>query len=217
MSSDSRSIAVSTTVESRLLRSTTDFGLKAWEALLNEILDLRRSELGNGTDAYRFLKDVEGLVLPTWQIHGKQLLADSGVDPATLQAQGMPVAEIEKLYQAVYAFAFGFSRVIKNSTKLCKDGGRTLVQNISGLYSTLLAEALEQDFHDLISLLFSEKDEKILELERERNKLQTSILILQSDLALSQERGAQCSQDLARAEASAAAPSSSRARTGRRG
>ena len=43
------------------------------------------------------LKDVEGIVLPTWRVHGKQLLADSGVDFATLQAQGMPASEIEKL------------------------------------------------------------------------------------------------------------------------
>ena len=184
-------------------RPSTGVGIKAWEALLNEILELKGSELGSASDAYRFLRDIEGLVLPAWQVHGKQLLSESGVDLISLRGLGMPSAEIEKLYQAIYAFAFGFSRTIKNSAKFCKDGGKLLLQNISGLYSTLLVEALEHDFHDLLTMIFNEKDTQISDLQRECAQHQTSILILQRDLASAREQGAGLSSNLARAVAQA--------------
>ena len=142
-------------------------GLKAWEAVLNEILDLRSAELGTATEAYRFLKNVEGIILPNWKTHGRRVLLDKGLDYDSLLARGIAPSEIESLYHAIYAFAFGFPQVVKAVLMQCKDGGGMgLLPKVSDLYALLLSEALQHEFKDTFASLLNDAESELHRLRR---------------------------------------------------
>jgi hypothetical protein len=142
-------------------------GMQTWEAILNEILELRKAGLLDGSaQAYNVLNEVENAVLPDWKEHGKKLLIDNGVGFEKLQATGILPKKIEMLYQSMYAFAFGFCQVVKRCITDCTDPGEVMI-SVSKVYSLLLAEALETAFVNLLQLKLDQKEAEAAELLRQ--------------------------------------------------
>ncbi len=141
--------------------------MQTWEAILNEILELRKTGLLDGSaQAYNVLNEVENAVLPDWKEHGKKLLIDNGVGFEKLQSTGILPKKIEMLYQAMYAFAFGFCQVVKRCIADCTDPGEVMI-SVSKVYSLLLAEALETAFTNLLQLKLDQKEAEAAELLRQ--------------------------------------------------
>jgi hypothetical protein len=86
------------------------------QAVLNELLELRSMGLFDDAGAaYDVLKGVEHMVLPSWREHGKELLRDADIGMEDLKVAGMHEDGIEKLYQGMYAFSFGFATVVSRA------------------------------------------------------------------------------------------------------
>lgn len=128
------------------VRPTVSTGISTWEAVLNELLELRNTELVSSTSvAYDALKNVEHLVLPSWKEHGRALLGDAGLGIEDLRKLGLSPEVIERLYHLLYAFAFGLGEVAKGVIDRLKEekGRQALLLSISDVYATLVAEALD--------------------------------------------------------------------------
>ena len=65
--------------------------------------------------AYGALQGVEQQVLPDWKEHGKAILAERGLGEEALRMMGMKIPAMERLYQLVYAFSFGFAEMRRGS------------------------------------------------------------------------------------------------------
>jgi hypothetical protein len=158
----------------------TEGGFHTWEAILNEILELRNAGMLDGAEqAYNVLNEVETAVLPGWKEHGRKLLTDNGVGFEKLQAMGIQPKKIEMLYQAMYAFAFGFCQVVKRCIFDCTDPAEVMI-SISKVYSILLAEALETIFINLLQVKLEQKAAEAAELLRQllisRKKVESLII-----------------------------------------
>lgn len=178
--------------------------IQAREAILNEILELRNVGLLESSEkAYALLKDVEGEVLPTWQEHGRKVLRDNGVGLERLRVMGMPVERIEMLYQALYAFAFGFCSVVKSAIQKCTDPGAVMI-SVSKVYALLLSEALETTFSNLLQMKLDEKEAENHELLRQvlihKKKMDSMVVearTLREDKAVAEKNLSQTEQQCA--------------------
>ncbi|EKX37380.1 hypothetical protein GUITHDRAFT_145076 [Guillardia theta CCMP2712] len=179
----------STTVmleEERHARPTVSLGLSTWEAVLNELLELRNSDLiKSTTTAYNLLQSVEETVLPTWKEEGRSLLSAAGLDHGQLRKTGMREETIEKLYLGLYAFSFGFGTIARQAIEGVreKEHRRELVLQISQVFSTLTGEALDAENHDLISEMMEEKDRRIADLDREKTILDRRVKTVNEEIA----------------------------------
>jgi chromosome segregation ATPase len=160
--------------------------------VLNEILDLRGSGMLDSAGlAYGALEGIERKVLPGWKEHGKKILADRGLGEDALRMMGMKVPAMERLYQLIYAFSFGFAEMMRDVTsERRRDDQSTLLLSILDVHSTLLSEALNMTHHDLLGELFSAKDRDINELRRDKLNLERRMQSVDAEIAWAHEQAA---------------------------
>ena len=60
-------------------------------------------------------------VLPDWKEHGKAILAERGLGEEALRMMGMKIPAMERLYQLVYAFSFGFAEMMRGTVSTHRD------------------------------------------------------------------------------------------------
>lgn len=162
------------------------------EQVLNEILDLRGSGMLDSAGlAYGALEGIERKVLPGWKEHGKTILGDRGLGEDALRMMGMKVPAMERLYQLIYAFSFGFAELMRDTIfeRRVEDQGKLLL-SVLDVHSTLLSEALNMTHHDLLGELFSAKDREITELRRDKLNLERRMQSVESEIAWAHEQAA---------------------------
>lgn len=200
------------------VRPTVSTGISTWEAVLNELLELRNTELVSSTSvAYDALKNVEHLVLPSWKEHGRALLGDAGLGIEDLRKLGLSPEVIERLYHLLYAFAFGLGEVAKGVIDRLKEekGRQALLLSISDVYATLVAEALDCQYHNMLGKMFEANREELAALRREKSFFDHRIAAMEVQIELSaaeaqrsneekEEALEKCASDVARADAARA-------------
>jgi len=155
--------------------------------VLNEILDLRGSGMLDSAGlAYGALEGIERKVLPGWKEHGKTILSDRGLGE---DAMGMKVPEMERLYQLIYAFSFGFAEMMRDTTfqRRHEDQGKLLL-SVLDVHSTLLSEALDMTHHDLLGEMYAAKDREIADLRRDKMNLERRMQSVESEIAWAHEQ-----------------------------
>ena len=160
--------------------------------MLNEILDLRGSGLLDSAGlAYGVLEGLESKILPDWKEHGKTILADRGLGEDTLRMMGMKVPEMERLYQLIYAFSFGFAEMLRDAVfeRRREEQGKLLL-SVLGLHSTLLSEALNMTHHDLLGEMFAKKEFEISDLRRDKLGLERRLTSVEDEIAWAHEQAA---------------------------
>ena len=158
--------------------------------MLNEILDLRGSGMLDSAGlAYGALEGIERTVLPGWKEHGKAILSDRGLGEDALRMMGMKVPEMERLYQLIYAFSFGFAELMRDTVfqRRVEDQSKLLL-SILDVHSTLLSEALDMTHHDLLGELFAAKDREIAELRRDKKNLERRMQSVEDEIAWAHEQ-----------------------------
>jgi chromosome segregation ATPase len=158
--------------------------------VLNEILDLRGSGMLDSAGlAYGALEGIERKVLPGWKEHGKTILSDRGLGEDALRMMGMKVPEMERLYQLIYAFSFGFAEMMRDTTfqRRHEDQGKLLL-SVLDVHSTLLSEALDMTHHDLLGEMYSAKDREIADLRRDKMNLERRMQSVESEIAWAHEQ-----------------------------
>jgi len=160
--------------------------------VLNEILDLRGSGMLDSAGlAYGALEGIERKVLPGWKEHGKAILGDRGLGEDTLRMMGMKVPAMERLYQLIYAFSFGFAELMRDTIfeRRVEDQGKLLL-SVLDVHSTLLSEALNMTHHDLLGELFAAKDREIAELRRDKLNLERRMQSVDDEISWAREQAA---------------------------
>jgi chromosome segregation ATPase len=158
--------------------------------VLNEILDLRGSGMLDSAGlAYGALEGIERKVLPGWKEHGKTILSDRGLGEDALRMMGMKVPEMERLYQLIYAFSFGFAEMMRDTTfqRRHEDQGKLLL-SVLDVHSTLLSEALDMTHHDLLGEMYAAKDREIADLRRDKMNLERRMQSVESEIAWAHEQ-----------------------------
>ena len=181
-------------------------GISTWEAVLNEILDLRATGMLDSAGlAYGALQGVEQQVLPDWKEHGKAILAERGLGEEALRMMGMKIPAMERLYQLVYAFSFGFAEMMRGtvSERRAEDQGKLLLA-VLDVHSTLLSEALNMTHRDLLGEMFAAKERELTELRRDRNNLARRVQSADEEIAWAHEQEHQAQDALAAAVKQAA-------------
>eukprot|EP00960_Hanusia_phi_P050724 760384-Hanusia_phi.AAC.2 len=190
MGLDKHTIATVMLEEERHSRPTVSLGLSTWEAVLNELLELRNSDLiKSSTTAYSLLQSVEDTVLPTWKEDGRSLLSAAGLDHERLRRTGLKEESVEKLYLGLYAFSFGFSTIVRQTLDAVRDEQyrKQLVVHISQVFSTLIGEALDVENHDLITQMMTEKDDEITNLNRQKTMLERRVGTVNEEIAFAHD------------------------------
>ena len=158
--------------------------------VLNEILDLRGSGMLDSAGlAYGALEGIERKVLPGWKEHGKTILSDRGLGEDALRMMGMKVPEMERLYQLIYAFSFGFAEMMRDTVfqRRHEDQGQLLL-SVLDVHSTLLSEALDMTHHDLLGEMYAAKDREIADLRRDKTNLERRLQSVESEIAWAHEQ-----------------------------
>ena len=167
-------------------------GMSTWEAVLNEILDLRASGMLDSAGlAYGALEGIERKLIPGWKEHGKLILSDRGLGEEALRMMGMKVPAMERLYQLVYAFSFGFAEMMRDIVfeRRTEDQGKLLL-SVLNVHSCLLSEALNMTHHDLLGELFATKAREIAELRRDKLNLERRMQSVDAEIAWAHEQAA---------------------------
>ena len=139
--------------------------------------------------AYGALEGIERKVLPGWKEHGKTILSDRGLGEDALRMMGMKVPEMERLYQLIYAFSFGFAEMMRDTTfqRRHEDQGKLLL-SVLDVHSTLLSEALDMTHHDLLGEMYAAKDREIADLRRDKMNLERRMQSVESEIAWAHEQ-----------------------------
>lgn len=173
------------------MRPADDESRVLWQ-VLNEILDLRGAGMLDSAGlAYGALEGIERKVLPGWKEHGKEILAGRGLGEDALRMMGMKVPAMERLYQLIYAFSFGFAEMMRDTiSERRKEDQSTLLLSILDVHSTLLSEALNMTHHNLLGELFAAKDRDINELRRDKLNLERRMQSVDAEIAYAHEQAA---------------------------
>jgi chromosome segregation ATPase len=102
---------------------------------------------------------------------------------------GMKVPEMERLYQLIYAFSFGFAEMMRDTTfqRRHEDQGKLLL-SVLDVHSTLLSEALDMTHHDLLGEMYAAKDREIADLRRDKMNLERRMQSVESEIAWAHEQ-----------------------------